>query len=139
MISAQALTQVEFYDVDAMNVAWHGHYVRWLELGRRELLDSLDYGYARILAEGWSFPVVDMSLRYLKPAVLGQRLRVRADLVEWENRLVVAYTIDDAADGRTLCRARSVQVAVRIGNGALSFVMPPTWLDRVNRAIAGGA
>ncbi len=138
MIRAEAFTRVEFYDVDPMQVAWHGHYVRWMELGRRALLDRLDYGYEAMLRDGWSFPVVDLRLRYARPAVLGQELRILAELKEWENRVAIDYQISDARDGARLCRASSVQVAVRAGARELSFVCPPGWLERVARALAAG-
>lgn len=135
MIWAEAEVRAEFYDIDAMRVVWHGNYVRYLELGRQALLESLDYGYDRMQAQGWAFPVVDMSLRYLKPAVLGQRLRVRATLKEWENRLVVDYEVRDAGSSLLLTKASTTQVAVSAASGGLSFVCPPALVERVERAL----
>jgi hypothetical protein len=37
---------------------------------------------------------------------------VRADLVEWKNRLKIHYLISDAETGERLTRASTVQVAV---------------------------
>jgi acyl-CoA thioester hydrolase len=135
MIWAEAEVRAEFYDLDPMQVVWHGNYARYLELGRNALLESLDYGYQRMREGGWSFPVVDLRLRYLKSAALGQRMVIRAELVEWENRLVIAYEIRDAATGVRLTKASTTQVAVDAASGELSFVSPPELLERVERAL----
>jgi acyl-CoA thioester hydrolase len=65
-------------------------------------------------------------------AKLGDRLRVRASLVEWENRLAVNYLVLRADDER-LARAKSVQVAVDARSGALQFTTPQPLLDCVSR------
>ncbi|MGS0467376.1 hypothetical protein ACU8V3_09605 [Cobetia marina] len=38
MPSATVEMEVPFHDVDMMEVAWHGHYVRYLEIARCKLL-----------------------------------------------------------------------------------------------------
>jgi acyl-CoA thioester hydrolase len=139
MIWAEAEVCAEFYDIDPMQVVWHGNYVRFLEVGRKALLESLDYGYERMRGSGWSFPVVDLRLRYMKPAVLGQRLRVRAELKEWENRLVIDYEIRDAVSAQLLTKASTTQVAVSAATGELSFICPGDWIERVERASRQGA
>jgi acyl-CoA thioester hydrolase len=117
-------TQVQFYDLDPMEVVWHGHYVKYLEIARGALLDSIDYNYAQMKASGYFWPVIDLRLRYIAPAVFRQRLRLRAEIVEWENRLKIDYLISDAASGRRLSRASTAQVAVEIATGEMCFVSP---------------
>jgi acyl-CoA thioester hydrolase len=139
MIRAEADVRAEFYDLDPMQVVWHGNYPRFLELGRNALLDRIGYGYKEMTATGWAFPVVEMSLRYGKPIRLGQVVRVEAALVEWENRLVIDYQILDKASGERLSKARSTQVAVRAESGELSFVCPPELLAGVQKLLDAGA
>jgi acyl-CoA thioester hydrolase len=127
---------VPFFDVDPMNVVWHGHYVKYLELSRCALLDAIGYGYDAMLASGYAWPVIDLQLRYMHPAVFGQRLRARAELVEWENRLKVHYLITDAASGKRLTRASSVQVAVRLDTREMQLVSPAPLLDAVRGVLA---
>ena len=110
--SAETETQVQFFDLDPMEVVWHGHYVKYLEIVRGVLLDTIDYNYAAMKASGYVWPVIDMHLRYIAPAAYGQRLKLRAEIVEWENRLKIAYLIHDAVSGRRLSRATTTQVAV---------------------------
>src|SRR5688572_5896086 len=85
-----------FYDIDPMEIVWHGHYVKYLERARSALLARFDYDYAAMRESGYVWPIVDMRLKYVRPALLGQPLRVRAEIVEWENRLRIEYLIRDA-------------------------------------------
>src|SRR6202044_2748171 len=90
---------VPFFDIDAMDVVWHGHYVKYLELARCALLDKFGYGYAQMRESGYGWPIVARRLKYGRPATFNQPLVVRAEIVEWENRLKMNYTIRDAQTG----------------------------------------
>jgi acyl-CoA thioester hydrolase len=129
--SAEVEIQVQFYDLDPMEVVWHGNYVKYLEVARCALLDAIGYNYAEMKASGYMWPIVDMNLRYAGPATFGQRLRVRAEIVEWENRLRIDYLVSDAATGRRLNRATTTQVAVDIASGEMCFVSPPILLEKL--------
>jgi acyl-CoA thioester hydrolase len=131
---AETETQVQFFDLDPMEVVWHGHYVKYLEIIRGVLLDTINYNYAQMKASGYFWPVVDMHVRYGASATFGQRLKLRAEIVEWENRLKIGYLISDAASGRRLTRASTIQVAVEIVSGEMCFVSPPVLLERLRVA-----
>ncbi|MGH8380506.1 acyl-CoA thioesterase [Pseudomonas sp.] len=127
--------QVPFFDVDSMLVVWHGHYVKYLEVARCALLDRLEHNYLQMQASGYAWPVIDLQLRYMRGATFGQRLNVRASLVEWENRLKINYLISDAATGERMTRASSVQVAVHITSGEMQLASPQVMLDAVNKVL----
>jgi acyl-CoA thioester hydrolase len=131
---AETETQVQFFDLDPMEVVWHGHYVKYLEIIRGVLLDTIDYNYPQMKASGYVWPIVDMHVRYAASATFGQRLKLRAEIVEWENRLKIGYLITDAASGRRLTRASTTQVAVEIVSGEMCFVSPPVLLERLSVA-----
>lgn len=128
---AETETQVQFFDLDPMEVVWHGHYVNYLEIVRSVLLDSIDYNYAQMKASGYLWPVIDLHLRYIASATFGQRLKLRADIVEWENRLKILYLITDAATGRRLARASTTQVAVEIATREMCFVSPAVLFEKL--------
>ena len=120
-----------FFDIDPMEIVWHGHYVKYLELARSALLDRFDYGYSRMRASGYAWPIVDMRLKYVRPAELGQRLIVRAEIVEWENRLRITYRIRDAVSSRKLTEASTIQVAVDLSTREMLYVCPPVLWQRL--------
>ena len=76
--------EVRFHDVDMVGVVWHGHYLRYLENARWAFMNQLGYGLQRMLESGVAWPIVELQTKYISPARFGDRLRVRASLVEWE-------------------------------------------------------
>jgi len=127
---------VAFHDVDVLAVVWHGHYFKYLENARWLLMDRIGYGYEAMANSGYGWPIIEIGARYVRAARFGDRLRVRASLVEWESRLGVNYLIIDQATGARVLRARSVQAAVALETGALQFVLPAALRDRVAHAMS---
>ncbi|VXC13317.1 conserved hypothetical protein [Pseudomonas sp. 8Z] len=136
VLQAQIELQVQFYDVDMMEIVWHGHYVKYFEQARCALLDKLGHNYQQMRGSGYAWPVIDLQVRYVRGAQFGQRIVVRADLVEWENRLKINYLISDAATGERMTRGSTVQVAVEIATREMQFASPQVFLDAVRSAIA---
>lgn len=128
---AETEIQVQFFDLDPMEVVWHGNYVKYLEMARCALLDTIDYNYTQMKASGYAWPVIDMHLRYVDSARFGQRLKVRAEIAEWENRLKIDYLITDAASGHRLLRGSTTQVAVDIATREMCFVSPAVLLQKL--------
>jgi acyl-CoA thioester hydrolase len=126
---------VPFFDVDSMNVVWHGHYIKYLEVARCALLDHIGHNYTQMLESGYAWPVIDIQLRYVRGAVFGQRLIVRASLVEWENRLKINYLISDAKTGERMTRASTIQVAVLIETREMQLASPTVFTDAVARVL----
>lgn len=129
--SAEIELQVQFFDLDPMEVVWHGNYAKYLEQARCALLDSIGYNYPQMQASGYLWPIIDMHLRYIGPAVFGQSIRVHAAIVEWECRLKIAYLITDAKTGKRLTRATTTQVAVEIATGEMCFASPPALCEKL--------
>ena len=128
---AETEISVQFSDLDPMEIVWHGHYVKYLEIVRGVLLDSIDYNYPQMKASGYVWPVIDVRLRYIHSVTFGQRLKLRAEIVEWENRLKIDYLITDAATGRRLTRASTIQVAVEIASREMCFVSPAVLFEKL--------
>jgi acyl-CoA thioester hydrolase len=128
---AETEIDVQFFDLDPMHIVWHGNYVRYLEIARCALLDSINYNYVQMQDSGYMWPVIDLNLRYVGSAVFGQRIKVRAELVEWESRLKVDYVITDAASGKRLTRASTTQVAVDIATGEMCFGSPAILFEKL--------
>jgi len=122
---------VQFYDVDAMRVVWHGNYVKYMEDARCNLLRSFQYDYNDMEESGYLWPVVDMRLKYVKPARFGNKIRVEATIVEYETRLKILYRIFNVETGETLTKAYSVQVAVEIATDQMQYESPAILLEKL--------
>jgi acyl-CoA thioester hydrolase len=136
VIHADTEVLVPFFDVDSLNIVWHGHYVKYLEVARCALLDKLGHDYNQMRDSGYAWPVIDLQLRYVRGAVFGQRINVRASLVEWENRLKIDYLITDVATGERMTRASTTQVAVEIASREMQLASPKVFIDIVQKALS---
>jgi acyl-CoA thioester hydrolase len=124
-IEARTTIQPEFYDLDPMNVVWHGNYVRYLEVARCVLLQRIGYTYQDMQRSGYAWPIVDLRLRYYRPLRFAQKFDVQVAIVEWENRLKMTYLLTDQATGARLARGHTVQVAVDLESEEMLWETPP--------------
>jgi acyl-CoA thioester hydrolase len=136
VLQAEIEMVVPFFDVDSMEVVWHGHYVKYFEVARCALLDKLGHNYTQMLAAGYAWPIIDLQVRYIRGARFGQKIIVRADLIEWENRLKLHYLISDAETGERMTRGSSVQVAVDIASREMQLASPRVLVAAVEHALA---
>lgn len=132
-IYASATTEIkaQFYDLDPMNVVWHGNYARYFEQARCHLLDQIGYNYGEMAESGYAWPVVDMHIRYIAPIIFDQVVVVQADLVEYEFRLKIRYTIIDQKTGKRICKGHTEQVAVDQKTGEMQFASPAILLQKL--------
>ncbi|MDR2213099.1 MAG: acyl-CoA thioesterase [Pseudomonadales bacterium] len=136
VLATEIQVQVPFHEIDVMEVVWHGHYVKYLQVARDALLARIGYGYDAMRADGFAWPVVDMQLRYVRPAVLGQLLTVRAELIEWESRVLINYLVSDAQSGTRLTRATTTQVALNVAAREMLFITPEPLVRAIEGALA---
>ena len=133
-LTASETMRVPFHDVDPANVVWHGRYFKYFEEVRRTLLEELDYSYASMMESGYIWPVVDASVRYVRPLELDQRFTVTACIVEWELRLVVEYRIH-SVDGVLHTKGRTVQVPVDATTRELLIGSPGILIERIEKRL----
>ena len=123
-----------FHDLDPMAIVWHGHYFKYFELARCALLSKFDYDYPQMHESGFIWPIVDLRAKYVRSAQIGQKLKVRAQIVEWEYRLKIDYLIRDAATDQVMTRAHTIQVAVDTATREMCLVSPQVLLKRLGIA-----
>lgn len=107
MISSRASVSVRYAETDMMGVVYHGSYLPWLEIGRTTLLKEHGLPYRELEADGFFLPVLEVGLRYLRPAkyddtvvvttVMREKttLRIRMDyeLHRGDELLATAFTV----------------------------------------------
>ncbi|HOD47548.1 MAG TPA: thioesterase family protein, partial [Opitutaceae bacterium] len=57
-----------YAETDMMGVVYHGSYLPWFEVGRTHLLRQHGVVYRQLEAEGFFLPVLEVGVRYLRPA-----------------------------------------------------------------------
>ena len=73
--------RVYWEDTDAGGVVYYANYLKYMERCRTEWLRALGIDQGRLRAErGLQFAIVDVSVKYLRPAVLDDEILVTAAL-----------------------------------------------------------
>ena len=107
MITSTTTLAVRYAETDMMGVVYHGSYLPWLEVGRTNLLKEHHMPYRELEAEGFFLPVLEVGLRYLRPAKYDDtikittflrekptlRIRMEYELRREDELLVTAFTV----------------------------------------------
>ncbi|MDC9580332.1 thioesterase family protein [Xenorhabdus sp. PR6a] len=129
--TAEVELTVPFHDADPMGVVWHGNYFRYFEIAREALMNQVNYGYREMSESGYVWPVVDAKIKYRASVFFEQKIRIRATIEEFENRLKIAYQVFDAASGEKTTTGYTIQVAVSKETREMSFVSPDMLFERL--------
>lgn len=82
MIESRTQLTVRYAETDMMGVVYHGSYLPWFEVGRTALLKELGLAYRTLEDEGFRLPVLEVSAKYLRPAVYDDTITVVTRLHE---------------------------------------------------------
>jgi len=120
-----------------MNVAYHGHYLAWYEMGRTELMREAGCAYRDLEDhDGLFFPVIEVGSRYLRPARYDDELEVRTRLTRVTGaRVRFEYELLRSADRAVLATGYTEHAAV--GRDGKPTRLPAELRDRLlARAVA---
>jgi acyl-CoA thioester hydrolase len=76
MISVETKLRVRYGETDQMGYVYYGNYALYYEVGRVELLRDLGTSYKDLEEQGIMLPVMDLSVKYLKPAFYDDELTI---------------------------------------------------------------
>jgi acyl-CoA thioester hydrolase len=107
MIKSQVQVSVRYAETDMMGVVYHGSYLPWFEIGRTTLLKEHGISYRDLEAAGYRLPVLEVHVKYLKPACYDDGVTVITTLAERPLlRIELSYEVRRDADllatGRTV-------------------------------------
>jgi acyl-CoA thioester hydrolase len=136
-IWAEEEITVEFYDVDPLQVVWHGNYFNYFEIGRRCLLEKIGYDYSQMEESGFAFPVTKISAKYIGSLHYKDRAVVKAVLAEYENLLRIRYEIRNMRTGQLITKGVSTQMAYDLKKEKSCFECPEILIKKVEIIING--
>ena len=123
---------VPFHDTDAMQVVWHGNYLKYFEMARDALFAEAGVQLFRFHeTSGFLFPITRTSTKHIHPLRYHDRFVCTARLVECRRKIVLEYEVR-LAEGDILCaRGTSEQVAIRSRDFLLQLTIP----DAIRQAL----
>jgi acyl-CoA thioester hydrolase len=106
--------EVPFHDVDPLHVVWHGHYYKYMEIARTQLLRALGLDGREMIELGYTLYVIESRCRYAFPLRYGERFRVTAEIIDIDNRINISYEIFNLTQGRRSARGKTALVTTDI-------------------------
>jgi acyl-CoA thioester hydrolase len=82
MFQAETKLRVRYAETDQMGVVYYGNYAQYFEVGRAESIRTLGYTYKDMEAEGVIMPVVEMQIKYLRPAKYDDLITIKTQVRE---------------------------------------------------------
>jgi acyl-CoA thioester hydrolase len=122
LLESASLLRVRYVETDQMGVVHHASYLAWLEVARTDYLRERGVSYRELEAMGFRLPVLGVEVRYLKPALYDDEIRITARLVSAGGvRFTFEYDVARAADGELLAKGRTEHAATDHGGRPRRF------------------
>ena len=121
--------KVPFYDLDPMNIVWHGNYVKYMEEARCDFFRKINYTYKDMYNDGVMYPIVKMDLKYIKSARFEDDLTIECVLKELEPAIVIKYNIYIGEE--KILSATTMQMCVNVANGETIYNAPNKLINAI--------
>lgn len=133
--------QVMYADTDMMGVIYHGSYIKWLEVGRMQLIEDVGYDYVAMEREGYYAPVYNIDVTYKKALKYGDRAFVRTWVVKNTGmRTDYGYEIING-EGEVCTYGTTTHVIVKKVDGTFKAVpfkkVFPEWFEKYEQIKIG--
>ena len=113
MLKVSKEFDVRFSEVDSMSIVWHGSYALYFEDAREEFGRIYGLSYQLFMENECPAPLVELSFKYIKPLLYGQRARV--DIIYHNTpaaKIVFDYEIRLTDDNSLITTGASTQVFI---------------------------
>ena len=80
MFSNSSHLRIRYSETDQMGYCYYGNYAQFFEIGRVETLREIGVSYKELEARGIMLPVVDLNVKYLRPALYDDLIEIKTYL-----------------------------------------------------------
>jgi len=123
MNSFQTVYRISYSDTDQMGFMHHSNYLKYYETARWELFRSIGIPYPEIEKEGIILPVINASLKFIKPTYYDQKILINTKVKAQSGaRIIFDYQIINET-GEILNEAQITVACVKKISGKACF--PP--------------
>lgn len=82
MFTSETKVRVRYAETDQMGIVYHANYFLYFEVARADSIRQMGVTYAEMEKMGIAMPVVDVHVRYLRPALYDDLLTIKTVLKE---------------------------------------------------------
>jgi acyl-CoA thioester hydrolase len=130
--SHEVKMKVPFFDLDPMQIVWHGNYLKYFDIARTELFDGLGVDLFEFHDRTrYIFPIIRTAVKHIRPLKRGDEFICRATVKEARTKIVVAFEIRLVADGTVCARGTTEQAAVLAPEMEMVYTIP----EEISRAL----
>jgi acyl-CoA thioester hydrolase len=131
MFEAAYKIRVRYAETDQMNVVYHGNYAQYFEVARVESIRELGFSYKDMEAIGIIMPIVELHVKYIRPAHYDDLLTVRTILKELPTDHRIEFNQEVYNEpGKLLTTGKVVLYFMNAKTGEKS-VMPKELYDKI--------
>ena len=124
-VSTSVTLKVPYYDVDLMQIVWHGNYLKYFEVARQALFKKYGLDLQRYMENTrYIFPVVRSTIKHIWPLRFNDEFICTAVLQEARVKIVLDFEIKLTSNGKICTTGRSEQVAVLFPEMEMVFQIP---------------
>ncbi len=116
--------RVPFYDVDMLQMVWHGNYMKYFDLARQAIFYRCGLDMTLGADRRYIFPVIRTSVKYIHPLQLHDEFDCTAIIRKARVKLVIDFEIRLTKDGRLVATGRSEHAAVKVPEMEMVFRIP---------------
>ncbi len=132
--SASVTLKVPYYDVDLMQIVWHGHYLKYFEVARQALFGKCGIDLRLTMQDArYAFPVVRSMIKHIRPLRFDDEFVCTAVLKEARAKIVLEFEIRLISNDEVCAKGRSEQVAVLLPEMEMVFQIP----EAIQKALSG--
>ena len=133
-VSTSVTLKVPYYDVDLMQIVWHGNYLKYFEVARQALFKKYGVDMRRYTEDTrYVFPVVRSMIKHIWPLRFDDEFVCTAVLKEARVKIVLDFEIKLISDGKLCATGRTEQVAVLLPEMEMVFQIP----EEIQKAFYG--
>jgi acyl-CoA thioester hydrolase len=121
MNSFQTKCRVAYSDTDQMGFMHHSNYLKYYETARWELFRSIGIAYPEIENEGIILPVVNASLKFIKPAFYDQEIIISTSIKSFKGARIVFEFQAINETGEIINEAQITVACVKKSTGKACF------------------
>jgi acyl-CoA thioester hydrolase len=133
-VSTSVRLKVPYYDVDMMEIVWHGNYLKYFDVARQALFKERGLDLVRYMKEkGYAFPIIRSMIKHISPLRFDDEFTCTAVLKEATVKIVVDFEIKLISNDKVCARGRSEQAALLVPEMEMAFLIP----EEIKKALFG--
>jgi acyl-CoA thioester hydrolase len=133
-VSTNVTLKVPYYDVDLMQIVWHGNYLKYFEVARQALFKKYGVDMQHYTEDTrYVFPVVRSMIKHIWPLRFDDEFTCTAVVREARVKIVLDFEIKLISNDKVCAKGWTEQVAVLLPEMEMSFQIP----EEIQKVLSG--